>query len=729
MSIIGGSIDRVDGYDKVTGRAIYIDDITLDGMLYGRTIRSSIAHGRIRAIRFDPSFDWTGVVRVTAEDITALGCENVVHLMEDDQPVLAVDVIHHPDEPVALVAADTPERATEAARHVIVDVEALPAQLDYEASTVILNERSIERGDVEAVFARADRVIEGTYHTGLQEQLYIEPQGMLAIPGDDGSMTVKGSLQCPYYVHRAIKRFFGLPDDKVAVVQTVTGGGFGGKEEYPSILGCHAALLARKSGRPVKIVYERSEDLRATTKRHRTVVHHRTAIQDDGTLLAAMVDITMDGGAYVTLSPVVLSRGVIHAVGPYRYDALRIDGRIVGTNTPPAGAFRGFGAPQVTFAYERHMDHIAQTLGMEPLALRMKNRIQVGDESATGQVIDVSFGGDMVLDDALARSDYENKRRAAQAHNARADCGPVRKGVGMSYFFHGAGFTGNGEEKLKGKVGMSLLSGGRVRIDTASTDIGQGTLTIFAQIAADTLNIPVASVVIAPHDTSKVPDSGPTVASRTAMVVGKVVQDASRAILERLGESAGQSFAQRGDEYLASNDSLAVECTYKGPPNVEWDDDTYLGDAYPCYAWAVDVVEVSVDMDTAHVTIDHLTTTQDAGKVLHRVLCEGQIEGGTLQGLGFATSEEVVLRDGRMVNDRLTNYIIPTTLDAPEMDVGLVEAPFPHGPFGAKGIGEMPIDGVAPAVLAAIEHAVGGPLPNVIPLTPERLLAALEDRR
>ena len=727
-TVVGHPIPRLDGPDKVTGAARYVDDLVEPGMLHGWTVRSRDAHARIDAVRLDPDYDWTGIAVVTAADVLAGGGENVIHLMDDDQPALAVDRVHHPAEPIALVAAATRERAREAAAHVIVETTPLEPELDMEGDVRVARDLRIGRGDLAAAFARADRVVEATYRTGSQEHIYIEPQGVIAIPREDGGMTVKGSLQCPFYVLRALERVLGLPAERIAVIQTVTGGGFGGKEEYPSMLAAHASLLARHTGRPVKIVYERGEDMRATTKRHAAVVRHRTGVMADGTLVCADIELRVDAGAYVTLTPVVLSRAVLHAAGPYRMDAVQIRGRAMLTHSVPAGAFRGFGAPQVTFAYERHMDRIARELDIDPLALRRRNMFRRGDLTPTGQVLDESFGADAVLAKALERSDYVARRQASGPVLDAPDGRRLRRGVGLSFFHHGAGFTGNGEAKLKGKVALDLLSDGRLRIRSASTDIGQGTCTIFPQIAAEVLGIAPEGILMATPDTSQVPDSGPTVASRTTMVVGKVVHDAATEVARRVATVAADGpFEARARAYVAAHGPLTVNATFESPPNIAWDDATYQGDAYPCFAWAADVVEVTVDMDTAEVRVDRLTTAHDAGRIIHPVLAEGQVEGGTLQALGFATMERVIAPGGVMLNDRLTNYIIPTALDAPEMDVSLVESPYGYGPYGAKGLGEIPMDGGAPAVLAAIEDALGVPVPDEVPLLPERLLATVQE--
>jgi CO/xanthine dehydrogenase Mo-binding subunit len=721
-------VPRLDGIEKVTGRARYVDDLVLPGMWFGRTIRSRHRHARLVEIRRDPSLGWSRLVFIEASDVPG---ENVLALLEDDQPVLARGVIRHVAEPVALVAAPTPEEAEEAAARITVVEEPLPAVLTVEealASRVLLHGEDnvfkrieVKKGDVETAFGRADLVVEGEYATGPQEQLYIEPQGMIAEPRPDGGVVVRGSMQCPYYVHRALKRALGLPDEKVVVVQTTTGGGFGGKEEYPSMIAAHAALLARKAGRPVKIVYDRHEDLLATTKRHPSRVRHRTALLRDGSLLGMDVDLTLDGGAYATLSPVVLSRATLHAAGPYRCENVRIRSRVVATNHPPHGAFRGFGAPQALFALELHVTKIARTLGADPVELRRRWAMREGDTTATGQVLRWSVAAHEVLDAAVGR--YRSRATPPPPP-------PKKRGVGVSLYLHGAGFTGSGEERLKGRAAVEARDG-RFRVLAASTEIGQGTRTIFAQIAADALGVPLEAIDLEEPDTSRVPDSGPTVASRTCMVVGAVIAAAAedlRGALARFGE--GKGLASRDPRELAAahfreRGALRVDRTYASPAGVRFDEATYTGDAYPVYGWGCNVAEVDVDTDTGEVAITRFVAAADAGRAIHPALVEGQVEGGALQGIGWATVEGVTYENGRVREDRMATAIVPTTLDAPSIETVLVEKPYPHGPFGAKGIGELPIDGPAPAIASALFDAIGALVPE-IPLTPEKVLRAIE---
>ncbi|HEX6128200.1 MAG TPA: xanthine dehydrogenase family protein, partial [Candidatus Limnocylindria bacterium] len=390
---------RREGPAKLTGEAKYADDLVFPGAWYGATIRSTEPHARLLGIELDETFDWSRVVVVTADDIPG---ENVVSLIDDDQPVLVPigGEIRHQAEPVALVAAADRATVREARRHVRLRTDPLPPVFDPLHSDREFAHYVVERGDAAAAMERAELVIEGTYRVGHQEQLYIENQAMIAVPREDGGVTVHGSLQCPYYIHAAMKRALGLGDELAVVVQAETGGGFGGKEEYPSMIALHASLLALKCGKPVRMIYDRHEDISATTKRHPGVIRYRSGVTRAGELVAQEVEVVLDGGAYATLTAVVLSRSTLHAGGPYRCDDVRVVGRAMATNTPPNGAFRGFGAPQSEFAAEMQVNRIAEALDISPLELRRRWAYQEGDVTPTGQVLRESVGALDVLDAA-----------------------------------------------------------------------------------------------------------------------------------------------------------------------------------------------------------------------------------------------------------------------------------------------------------------------------------------
>jgi CO/xanthine dehydrogenase Mo-binding subunit len=727
---------RREGPAKLTGAAKYADDLVFPGAWFGATIRSTDAHARLVALDLDPAFDWSSVIVVTAADIPG---DNIVSSIKTDQPILVPvgGEIQHHAEPVALVAA--PDRTTlRAARHAVtVRTEKLPPVFDPEVSDHQFAAYEMAVGDPDAAFAAADLVLEGEYRVGHQEQLYIENNAMIAVPSGDGGVTVHGSLQCPYYVHGALKRGLAMDDRQARVVQAETGGGFGGKEEYPSMIALHASLLAGKAGRPVRMIYDRHEDLAATTKRHPAIVRHRTGVTHDGRLIAQDIEVVMDGGAYCTLTPVVLSRGAIHAGGPYRCPNVRIRARATRTNTPPNGAFRGFGAPQTEFAAETHLNRIADALGLSPLEIRRRNVYQLGDTTPTGQVLRTSVAGEEVLERAAEAGEFERLRARSEAARARrAGSGTipgsslwterdrVASGVGLALAWHGAGFTGSGEVHLASVVSVELTADGRIDILIASTEMGQGTKTIFPQLVADALDVPIEAVDFAPQDTAFVPDSGPTVASRTAMVVGGLTIQAAMRLRTQVETATGGPFAATYRDFARTNGALRIDQRFEPYPGVGFDDETYRGDAYPAYGWAACVATVDVDLDTGEVHVRDVVAADDIGRVIHPVLAEGQVEGGTLQAVGYATIEEIKLRDGRYLNDRLATYIIPTSLDAPRITTILVEAPFDGVPHGAKGVGELPMDVGAPAVVAAIADATGAWI-SELPASPERILAAL----
>lgn len=733
-SIIGAAVPRKEGRDKVTGRAQYIDDIVLPGMLYGATVRSTIPRGKIKAIQFGPGIPWEEFVIVTATDIPGANC---VALITDEQPCLADGIVNHPEEPILLVAHPNQHILPKAVDSVIIEYEPLPAIFTIEESEsrqqIIWGEDNtfkrflVEKGDVDSVWAKADYIVEGEYRTGAQEQLYIENNGMIASFDPERGVTVWGSLQCPYYVHKALMKLCNLSADKVRVIQTETGGAFGGKEEYPSIIAAHATLLAIKSGKPVKIIYDRMEDMAATTKRHPSRTRHRTAVTRDGKILGGEIEFFIDGGAYTTLSPVVLSRGTIHAGGPYDWPNIRIRASAVATNAPPHGAFRGFGAPQSLFAMERHMDRIAKAVGLSPVEIRRRNFLKPGQTTTTQQTIREPIDMDKLLARALALSDYEAKKERFRKDNESSS---RKKGIGIAAFLHGAGFTGSGERYLASVVGVEALSDGRVRVLVSSTEFGQGTKTVLCQIAAETLKLPYDQVEIAPADTGEVPNSGPTVASRTVMVVGKLVHSAAQGLRQTLTASgllaetySPTEFRAACAKYLADHGELKSWSQYDPPPGIFWDDEKYRGEAYAAYAWAIYIAEVTVDLATYSVTVDDFVALQEVGKVLHPVLARGQITGGVAQGIGFALYEKVVWNNGRMQNGQMTNYIMPTSADLPPIRVFFEELGNEHGAYGAKGIGELPMDGPAPAIVNAIEEAIGTSF-HFIPLLPEDIFAA-----
>jgi CO/xanthine dehydrogenase Mo-binding subunit len=736
--IVGAPVPRKEGVDKLLGRARYVDDIEREGMWFGATVRSTIPRGFIRSIGYDHRIDWSEFAIVTAADVPG---KNHIQIIFADQPCLADGVVNHCDEAIVLLAHPDKHKLREAVSAVEIEYEPLPPVFTIEeserldvivwGSDNLIKSFLLEKGDVDSVWADAAHIVEGEYRTGAQEHLYIENNGMIAEWSAETGVTVWGSLQCPYYVHKSLLAVLNLTEDMVRVIQTETGGAFGGKEDYPSTLAAHAALLAMKSRHPVKMVYDRMEDLAATTKRHPSRTRHRTALDKGGKLLAMDIDLATDGGAYATLSSTVLSRATLHAPGPYVCPNVRVRSHAWATNTVPYGAFRGFGAPQAIFAVERHMDEIAAAIGMDPIELRRRNFLHDGDTTATEQVMREPVILDQLLDRALIESDYHAKRDRFARENPKS---AVKRGMGISAFYHGSGFTGSGERYLNSLAGLDVPPEGKVRVLAANTEFGQGTNTILTQIASEAIGIGYDDVVMAPPDTGIVPNSGPTVASRTSMVVGRLIERAGHQLVAMLHENAGLGEHFTSEEFFAAcarrraaQGEVVSLCRYEAPPNIFWDDQKYRGEAYPAYAWSVQVAQVAVDTVTYSAEVEDFWAVQEVGRVLNPVLAGGQIEGGIAQGIGYALYEKVVWQNGHMANSQMTNYIMPTAEDVPAIHVFFEEIPFQHGAFGAKGIGELPHDGPAPAILNAIRDATGVGF-HAIPLLPEDLFAELAAR-
>ncbi|MBT3979756.1 MAG: xanthine dehydrogenase family protein [Bacteriovoracaceae bacterium] len=728
---------RVEGVSKLTGKSKYIDDLKFPNMLHGVSVRSSVPRGKIKGVSFKPGIDWEKFTIVRASDIPG---KNVIQVILDDQPCLASSHISHPGEVVLLLAGEDREEVLKARDYVELDIEASPGIFSIEDSLAkkevvwgsdnIFKEYTITKGDVAKGISAGSQVIEGSYSTGAQEQLYIENHGVIAHASDDGSITVWGSLQCPYYVQQALREVFSLPPEKVRVVQTETGGGFGGKEDYPSIISSHAALLSYKSKRPVKMIYSRAEDMEVTTKRHPSMSHIKMAVDKKGKITGLDFEFFLDGGAYATLSSVVLSRGTIHAAGPYNIENVRVHSKAVATNHPPFGAFRGFGAPQSIFALERHMDVVAKKLGIDPVEFRKINVLKIGDTTATGQSIAEEPGYHELFSTVDELMDFSEKSKSFAIQNKKNPI--VKKGIGLACFFHGAGFTGSGESYLASIVGLEATRDGQVVVKASSTEIGQGANTIFSQVASSALGISEQSVIVARPDTSNVPNSGPTVASRTTMVVGDLLEKAGSSLVSTLRTTGflGEVYTEReffeaSGKYIDQFGSLKSYVQYKQPPGIKWDEENYQGDAYATYAWAVYAAEVSVNTLTYETKVDDFVAIQEVGHVMHPTLAEGQIEGGVAQGVGYALSEKVVWEEGLMKNSQMTNYIMHTSADVPDIRVYFEEKNQNYGPKGAKGIGELPMDGPAPAIINAVQNALGS-APHFIPMLPEDLMEFME---
>ncbi len=725
---VGAPHPRIDGLDRALGRTRFVDDLTEPGMLHAAAAYSAEVHGRIVSIDTSAAREAPGVVLVAvAADVPG---ENAIGAVRDDQPLLAVDRVRFAGDRVALVAAETREAARAAARLVRVSIDPLPALHDMEGALEAgapaihdggnLCERHVLlRGDPEPALREADVLVDETWRTSWQEHVYLEPQGALAIPDADGGVTVRGSIQCPYHAREKVARVLGIPEDLVRVAPAAIGGGFGGKQDYPNEVAACAALLARLAGRPVKLVYDRSEDIRVTSKRHPFRIRTRLGARRDGTLLAARVDALADAGPYAAMSPVVLWRAFNAMAGPYRIPDVAVDAKAVHTNNPPTSAFRGFGHPQALFAHEGAMDELAARLGIDPLDLRERNILRRGDATAAGHVLHTDIRLAEVVASVRRRSNWAEARRAAEEHNARG--GRFLRGLGVALLQFGCGLGALDEHLDRAEAVMRLAPDGAVEVRTGLVDMGQGSLTALAQIAAGALGIRLDRVRMLPPHTSEVGDCGPSAASRVTMVGGAAILDAAaklRAMLG-LGPLGSPTTDAVWDEAVASREPLEARGSMRtvyGP----WEPATGQGEPFVAYTHAAHVAAVEVDTATGRVRVEKVWAAYDIGAVVNPSAAAAQIEGGVAQGVGYALLEDLHVRDGRALNADLSNYLVPTSLDVPEVDVEFVEGYSPPGPFGAKSLGEPAFVPAASAIVSAIRHATGLAL-REMPVTAERL--------
>lgn len=753
MPSVGSSVPRKDAWDKVSGNAKYIDDYNFSDLLYAVTVRSQCAAGVIKKIDCSEALKVPGVKRVvTCDDVQG---KNIVPLVLDDEPFFAQNEIKFYGEPIALVLAESYEQADHAAQLVKIDIEekkpvlSIKEAIEPQANKVykqdnIFSRYNIIKGDAQEALKSSEHVFEKEYETPYQEHAYLETNGVIAVPGIEDSMTVYGTMQCPFYVQDAVAQGAGIAQNKVRIVQTTTGGGFGGKEDFPSVIAGQAAIAARLSGRPVKLIYKREEDIIASSKRHPGLIKMKIGTDSKGKITAAIIDYYVDGGAYATLTPIVLWRGTVHALGPYECDNVLIRSYGVATNKVPCGAYRGFGSPQVIFAGESIIDEIAYSLGIEPSEIRKINGYKIGSKTATSQIIDQSCGLQETIEKALDKSDWKSKWELPAQKT-----GSIRKGIGMSTVYYGVGLGAGGKHLDRVGTSMCIMKDGSVQCAIGNVEMGQGARTVLAQIAADALGAPYELVNVVETDTSMVPDSGPTVASRTTFMSGNSLMNAAKELKPRLLEVAADMLEAKTIEDVDIVDGFAfIKSDNKGKkidfkklaeglyskrlmpssfgwfiaPDSSYDKDTGQGNAYFVYSYCTNVAEVEVDMETGEFKVSTITSAHDMGKAINPQQVEGQIEGGTLQGVGYATMEEIRHDEkGKMLNDALATYILPTTEDNPVINPVIVEHPYSKGPYGAKGFGEVPLMGVAPAISNAIYNATGKRI-RKLPVKPEKIL-------
>ncbi len=751
-SHVGLSVTRVDAEDKVRGTARYVDDLTFPDMLHAAFVFPGVAHARLKSVDPSPALDMPGIhAVVTAADIPG---ENQVGCVDKDQPLLPEDKIRYTGDAVAVVVADTPALAREAALAVRVDLEELPAVFDAEEAmgpdapfvhsggNTFLHFK-VRKGDVARGFEEADVVIERAFHTYHQEHSYLEPMGVIAVPEEGGSITIYGTMQCPYYVQKAVATVLGVSLSRVRVRQTVTGGGFGGKEDAPSEICACAALAAWKTGRAVKLIHTREEDFYRSSKRHPMSVSFKLGATTDGRLTAAEIRVVADAGAYSTLSPVVIFRTTAHATGPYEIPNVKTDAYGVYTNRQTTGAFRGFGQPQTIFANESVLDEMAERLGMDPMEIRLKNCLAVGKHTATGQLLTESVGLPETLEKARDVSGWVEKRKIYAG-----DDGRIRRGIGVGSIYYGVSLGAKGLLLDASGAHLNVYRDGSVRIAVGGTEMGQGLLTVLSQIAADSLGAPIESIHVDLVDTSVVPDSGPSVASRTTLMTGNAVIDAATKLKATMGEVAADmlgvstdsiefrnghilggdrslTFADLANECWLRNVNTAAEGWYAAPKSTF--DENGQGDAYAVYSYATHVAEVEVDTETGEVHLVRVTAAHDVGRILNPVTLEGQIEGGVLQSAGMGLYEKMKTNGGDITTPDFSTYIIPTAMDVPEIESVFIEARYSKGPFGAKGIGETPAMPGAVAIANAVTHATGIRF-HELPVTAEAVRLALSRR-
>jgi len=695
MPNISKSIPKQDTAEKTSGEALYIGDIKFDGMLHAKTFRSTETRSLIKEIKIPELPDGYHIV-----DYKDIPGENYVKIIFEDMPVFAEKTVNYFGEPILLVVGEDKQVILDIVDSIEVKYETLEPHYKYTKSVI---NYEYEKGNADKAFINAVKTINGEYTTGYQEHIYLEPQGVIGLY-EENKITILGSMQCPYYIKNAVMQVLNDDGNGVRVQQATTGGAFGGKEEFPSLMACQVAVAAAKLKRPISLIYERTEDIIATTKRHPSTIKFSAAIGPHFTVDAIRAHVSLDSGAYIGLSGVVLQRAMIAASGVYTIDNLSISGDVYETNSVPNGAFRGFGAPQMLFAIEMFMEHIAKELKQPPFEFKLKYVAKKGDATSTGG----QFRDSILLKDMIHKvwdvSDYQRKTTEFSQPGSN-------KGIGMSLFLHGCGFTGSGEQKhIKAVVRLRKNEDDTVTVLAANTEMGQGAATTLRKIAAGILGIPIEQVIYNLPDTDLVPDSGPTVASRTIMIVGGLIARAAKELKEKW---------EPGVEII-------VEERYKQPNFIKWDEDTLHGDAYPAYSWGVAVCEVEVDPVTFRVDLKDLWSAYDIGKAIDERIVIGQVEGGLLQGIAYGMLEVMDCKEGIIQQKNVTDYIIPTAADSINMYTYIMDNPYPLGPYGAKGAGELPLVGGAPAVAMAIENAIGKKITK-IPVTPEYIMELMKN--
>jgi CO/xanthine dehydrogenase Mo-binding subunit len=715
MSKIGAPIARPDAWDKVTGAARYPADLFRPGMLYAKAVFAHRPSARIRKIDASRAQAVAGVRAVlTAADVPY----NRFGLIEADQPLLCEDRVRFVGDRVALVVADTPEAAAAGAAAVRVDYEDLPPLTDprealkpgaprvHDDRPNILLHQKVRRGDVEAAFAEADVVIEGDFSTGWQEHAYLQPDAGISYWDEEGRLVLETAGQWLHEDRRQIAAMFAMPEERVVVRYAKIGGAFGGREDLslPPLV----ALAAWKLKVPVAMQWSREESIVGHHKRHPFFIASKWGARRDGTILAAQTRLVADGGAYASTSVEVLKCATIFATGPYEIPNVATDGIVCYTNNVPAGAFRGFGSPQAHFAAESMVARLAHALGIEPAEVRRKNLYREGGTESTGHPLPYGVSVRDVFERCL---DEARSMLPAPFHNGAVS--PLRRGIGFACGIKNVGYSFGFPEQATASVELDVhgvsIRGARLHIGTA--DVGQGAHLVLRQIAAETLDLDLERITMITDDSSQAPNAGSASASRMTLMGGRAVKDACDEARRR---------------WLAG-EAPSARVEYRPPRTTPLDLETGNGVPNYCYGYVSQAVEVEVDVRTGLVRVLRVISVHDVGRAINRQQVEGQIEGCLAQAIGFALTENFICKDGKIVTPYLSTYLLPTALDMPEIHPVIVENADPNGPYGARGMAEMALVPFAAAVAAAIHDATGAWVSD-LPMTPERVLAAIRER-
>ncbi len=681
-------VNRVDIQAKLNGSVKYIEDMIFENLHYARTLRSSIPRGKILSVAYPDIIE--GITIVDKNDILD---KNEVSMIDTDMPIFADSEVNYVGEPIALIVGKDKNQVIEFFNKIIVEYEPLEAVLAM-GDNATFSKRTYTKGDLSKYSTLEE--FSGHYKTTYQEQLYMEKQGVVANYVNN-RIEIYGSMQCPYYVKNALINALGFNENRIRVIQTTTGGAFGGKEDYPSLMACQTALASIKIGAPVRLIFDRREDIIFTTKRHPSETNIISYLEN-GKIKGMKIDVELDAGPYLGLSDVVLQRAILTMTGAYQIENLEVNGVVYKTNNVFNGAFRGFGAPQSLFALEQHMTQIAKHLGKDPLDLRREYFVQTGQLTSTNGIFHENIYLDKMADKLEEISDYKNLKKESDNGNL--------VGYGFAIVPHGGGFTGDGEAvHIKAVVKLKKDTEGFVHILVSNVEMGQGALTALAKIVASALDIPLDRVVYKNPDTDAVPDSGPTAASRTTMVIGKLLYEA----------------AVKLREVLDVNEEIIITEHYKQPDYIEWDQDTLQGNAYLSYSWAALLARVEVDPLTFDVSCTDIYGIYDVGIPVDEKLLLGQVHGGVIQGMGYGMMEAMYSDGGKIQQNSFASYAVPTIVDVPNIHSDWIINEYEDGPFGAKAAGELTLVGVAPAIASAVADAIGKDIYE-IPVLPEKIL-------